>query len=310
MPIRGRTEPLIVRLRITSLRVPEILAHPDHLNSKMRTGTSSTGGPCEAPRQEGGAEVHDATKRFEIEILLKAGLPRGRVAELAGVSLRTVHRIRAEVEARSASSEATAGTPSPEAAAERVSASPPRGGPGRPSRSAAYREFVAAILEAEPGLKTLEVLRRARLAGYGGGKSALYELVRELRPRSVRPVARFEGVAGEFTQHDFGQVRLRWDGTGPAERVQFFCSRLKFSRYALVKLVADQRTETLVRAMAEHFEHLGGIPLLAVFDLASTAALKSDPKTGEVLEWNPVFADAAQRMGLGEGIVLQGAALP
>ena len=75
--------------------------------------------------------MHHAPKRFEIEILLKAGLPRGRVAELAEVSQRTVHRIRAEFEARSASSEATAGTSSPEAAAERVSASPPTGGPGR-----------------------------------------------------------------------------------------------------------------------------------------------------------------------------------
>ena len=43
--------------------------------------------------------MHHATKRLEIEILLKAGLPRRRVAE---VSLRTVHRIRAEFEARSA----------------------------------------------------------------------------------------------------------------------------------------------------------------------------------------------------------------
>ena len=36
-----------------------------------------------------------------------------------------------------------------------------------------------------------------------------------------------------------------------------------------------------------------------MFDRASSAALKSDPKTGEVLEWNPVFADVTQRMGLG-----------
>ena len=122
----------------------------------------------------------------------------------------------------------------------------------------------------------------------------------------VRRLARFEGVAGEFTQHNFGEVCLRWGGTGPDERVQFFYSRLKFSRYALIKLVADQRTETLVRSMAEHFEQIGGIPLLAVFARASTAALKSDPKTGEVLEWNPVFADAAQRMGLGVDVCWPG----
>ena len=243
--------------------------------------------------------MHDATKRFEIETLLKAGLAKAGVAEIAGVSLRTVHRVRADVEARSAETEGTdteAGTEAPPRPAE---ARPPGGGPGRPSKTADYRELVASILEAQPGLKTLEVLRRARLAGYRGGKTALYSLVRQLRPRAVRPICRFEGVAGEFTQHDFGEVRVRWRGTGQLERVQFFCSRLKFSRYALLVLVDNQRTETLVRSMAEHFEQLGGIPLLAVFDRPSTAALKSDPKTGEVLEWNPVFADATQRMGLG-----------
>ncbi len=45
--------------------------------------------------------MHDATKRFEIETLLKADLPKARVAEIAEVSVRTVHRVRAEIEARS-----------------------------------------------------------------------------------------------------------------------------------------------------------------------------------------------------------------
>lgn len=88
--------------------------------------------------------MHDAIKRFEIEILLKAGLPRGRVAEIAGVSLRTVHRVRAEVEAHSAEAAASA-EPTVQAAA-----SPSKGGLGRPSKVAAYRDLVAAVLEAEP----------------------------------------------------------------------------------------------------------------------------------------------------------------
>ena len=51
--------------------------------------------------------MHDATKRFEIETLLKAGLPKARVVEIAGVSVRTVHRVRAETEARSAETDGT-----------------------------------------------------------------------------------------------------------------------------------------------------------------------------------------------------------
>ena len=84
--------------------------------------------------------MHDATKRFEIETLLKAGLPKARVAENAEVSLRTVHRVRAEVKARSAETEGThteAGTEVPRR--------PPDGGPGRPSKTADYRQLVASI---------------------------------------------------------------------------------------------------------------------------------------------------------------------
>ena len=65
--------------------------------------------------------MHDATKRFEIETLLKAGLPTARVAESAWVSVRTVHRVRAETEARSAEVDGTdagTGTEAPSSPAE------------------------------------------------------------------------------------------------------------------------------------------------------------------------------------------------
>jgi hypothetical protein len=71
----------------------------------------------------------------------------------------------------------------------------------------------------------VELLRRAKLKGYDGGKSTLYELVKELRPERPerpRPVVRFEGLPGEFSQHDFGQVDVRFL-SGKLKRVHFFC---------------------------------------------------------------------------------------
>ena len=42
----------------------------------------------------------------------------------------------------------------------------------------------------------------------------------------VTPLVRFEGLAGEFSQHDFGEVEIRYqDGT--TEHVHFFASRLE-----------------------------------------------------------------------------------
>ena len=56
-----------------------------------------------------------------------------------------------------------------------------------------------------------------------------------VRPRHARVMMRFEGLPGEFSQHDFGQVRLRYlDGTHSV--VRFFGSRPKWSRWAAVDL--------------------------------------------------------------------------
>ena len=54
---------------------------------------------------------------------------------------------------------------------------------GRPSKIAQYQTQVAQWLREEPHLSSAEVLGRVRLAGYLGGKSALYKLVSRLRVR-------------------------------------------------------------------------------------------------------------------------------
>jgi hypothetical protein len=52
---------------------------------------------------------------------------------------------------------------------------------GRPSMVAQHAPQVTQWLREDPDLPGVEILRRVRLAGYRGGKSALYELVRRLR---------------------------------------------------------------------------------------------------------------------------------
>ena len=64
-----------------------------------------------------------------------------------------------------------------------VTAAPRPRGPGRPSTVAPYEPQVAQWLREDPDLSGVEILRRVRLAGYRGGKSALYELVKRLRVR-------------------------------------------------------------------------------------------------------------------------------
>jgi transposase len=220
-------------------------------------------------------------KRYEIEILLKAGHPKTEVARLAGVSARSVHRIAEE-------SSVVDVNDSAERAQRHI---------GRPSIVDDFRKSVLGILNEKADLPSREILRRVRAAGYRGGKTALYGLVASLRPKLVKPLVRFEGLPGEFSQHDFGQYAVEFVD-GSARRVHFFASRLKYSRSIRVSLVQDEAVESLVRALAEHLQSWGGRPLLCVFDRPKTIALKWQ-KNGEVTEWNSVFAYAALEMGLG-----------
>jgi transposase len=227
--------------------------------------------------------MHSLLKRHEVQVLRRAGLDRPKVEALTGVSVRSIRRIDEE---------------------EPITSLDPRVSdktrPGRPSKAEPFRAFVEAVLKGEPELMSLEILRRARIKGYAGGKTALYDLIALLRPPTQSPVVRFEGLPGEFSQHDFGHVDVRFlEGT--IKRVHFFASRLKYSRWAQVTLVEDESVESLVRPLVAHFEAMSGVPLVAVFDRPKTVVLKWN-KDGEVVEYNPTFA--AVMLDLGVGIEL------
>jgi transposase len=223
----------------------------------------------------------DMLKRHAIQVLRQAGHEQAEVARLVDVALRTVRRVDAEPDVTHIDN-----------ARERA-----RRAIGRPAKAEPFRSVIAEILAGEPDLLSVEILRRAKLKGYLGGKTALYGLISTLRPKTVRPLVRFEGLAGEFSQHDFGHVDVRFLA-GMEKRVHFFASRLKYSRWVEVTIVPDERAETLVRTFADHFAAIGGIPLLAVFDRPKTVALKW-MRDGQVTEWNPLFAGVALDLSLG-----------
>ena len=111
------------------------------------------------------------------------------------------------------------------------------------------------------------------------------------------PVVRFEGLPGEFSQHDFGHVDVAFVD-GRKKRVHFFASRLKYSRFAAVTLVDNETVETIVRNLARHFVAFGGLPLMAVFDWPRTIVKKAG-KGRAVEEYNAMFAQAIIDIGVG-----------
>jgi transposase len=219
--------------------------------------------------------------RHEIQVLLRAGHAQTDVASRAGVSIRTIRRVLAEEAVTQVDDHAERRTRSI----------------GRPSKATAYGGKVRAWLAETHDLPTQELLRRANEAGYTGHKTAFYALVAGVRPPRSTPVVRFEGLPGEFSQHDFGQVDVTFVD-GKKKRVHFFASRLKYSRYVAVTLVKNERVETIVRCLARDFTAFGGLPLMAVFDRPRTIVKKAG-KGRDVHEYNATFAQAIVDIGVG-----------
>lgn len=239
---------------------------------------AATAGPkewCEV------GEMIPVLTRHKVQVLLDAGFAQSDVAKRAGVSVASVKRIAGERQV----------TSTDDGAARRERRV------GRPSKAAAYSDKIVGWLADDPDLPTQELFRRAKEAGYAGHKSALYALVAGLRPPRATPVVRFEGLPGEFSQHDFGHVDVRFVD-GRKKRVHFFASRLKYSRFVAVTLVENERVETIVRCLVRDFVAFGGLPLMAVFDRPRTIVQKSG-KGRDVEQWNATFAQAMVDIGVG-----------
>jgi transposase len=171
---------------------------------------------------------------------------------------------------------------------------------GRPSKVSEYEELVKQWLE-EPRkpedslIKSLEIYTRLVGRGYEGGKTAVYELVRRLRPQEVKAaIVRFEGLPGEFSQHDFGQRRVTFaDGT--TKVIHFFASRLKYSRTIDVQIVENEQQETVVRCLLRAFERFGGVPLKCVFDNCKTVVERRETRADGFVRviWTSRFAQLA-----------------
>ena len=214
--------------------------------------------------------------RYAVQALLRAGVKARDVAREIGTSLRSVRRIARE-SLEPGPSDGEAGATSRPV--------------GRPRVTEAIGRRVRALLEDDPTILPGEVWRRLRDDGTPLGLSTVYRVLAAVRgtiPTDL--LVRFEGVAGEFAQFDFGEVHVRL----PADVtrvVHFAAYRLKYSRWVHVVLVPNERVEALVRALLESFLHAGpGVPLRVVFDNPKTVVLRHED--GRPV-WNATLAQVA-----------------
>lgn len=214
--------------------------------------------------------------RHAVHALLQSGQLTKDIARQLGVSQRTIQRIAKEPPVEQAD----------DAEARR------RRRVGRPAVPEEVRTRLKDLIVADPEAPPLEILRQLREEGTKLGESTLFRLEKEALPSEL--MVRFEGVAGEFAQFDFGQVDVRLLD-GRKKRIHFAAYRLKFSRWVWVVIVPDERIESLVRALLLCFEHAGGVPLQVVFDNAKTVVLGRDEHGRP--RWNQTLAQVALDYG-------------
>src|SRR3990172_7585135 len=212
--------------------------------------------------------------RHAVQEMRRAGVSARVIAKQYGVSVRTVRRIGREPPV----------TDGGEPAARQAR------GIGRPGVTVGLRERVAALVGDDREMPPGEIGRRLRGGGTPLGLSTLYRVLREVRATlPAELLVRFEGVAGEFAQFDFGEASVRLvDGTRRV--VHFAAYRLKYSRWIHVVLVPNERVEALIRSLLAGFEAGGGVPLRVVFDNPKTVVLRYED--GRPV-WNATLAQVA-----------------
>lgn len=218
--------------------------------------------------------------RHAVQALLKAGHASHKIAQQFGVSQRSIQRIAKEP---------------PIETLDEVESPPGRA--GRPGVAGRVRVRLRQLMEEDPQAPPMEYLRLLRAEGIELGESTFYRLFRHERGKlPVELMVRFEGVAGEFAQFDFGEVDIRLLPDGKKRRIHFAAYRLKYSRWVWVEVVPDERVESLVRALLNAFEHSGGVPLRVVFDRPKTVVVGYQDGSKRPI-WHQTLAHAVVDLG-------------
>jgi transposase len=212
--------------------------------------------------------------RHAVQALVRAKVTAREIAEQLKVSVRTIRRIVRE-------GEVATGDDAAARSARQV---------GRPQVTEAVRVRVHALLLEDPERPPGEIWRLLKEDGTPLGLSTVYRVLTAVR--ATIPTAlqvRFEGVAGEFAQFDFGHVSVRLTD-GSRRTVHFAAYRLKYSRWIHVAMVQNERVEALIRSLLDSFAASGGVPLRVVFDNPRTVVVRHEE--GRPV-WNVVLAPVA-----------------
>jgi transposase len=150
---------------------------------------------------------------------------------------------------------------------------------GRPSKLAAFMNFLGERVTAFPELSAARLTREIRQLGYEGAYTAVKRYLAVIRPENgPRPYeVRFETPPGVQAQVDFARFVVDF-ADNPATRriVWLFSLVLGHSRFIFARYVLHQDLQTLLRCHMQAFDALGGVPIEILYDRMKTAVTGED----------------------------------
>jgi transposase len=164
-----------------------------------------------------------------------------------------------------------------------ASPEPPSYGPRakRPSKLDAFVGAVAELLVGEPTLSGVRIREELEGLGYVGGKTILYDLLRELRPRFLPPPRSFQRTRyrpGELAQFDLCEPRSEIAvGWGQTRRGYVVTCELPYSRAFAGALVFSKEFSDIAYGMARCLARLGALPDRLVWDREGAIAPRGRP---------------------------------
>jgi transposase len=161
---------------------------------------------------------------------------------------------------------------------------PPCYGP-RPKRQSKLDPFLPVIeelLDEEPSLSGVRIREELERLGFEGSKTIVDDLLRELRPRYLKPRAfqRTRYRPGELAQFDLCEPRAEIPvGHGQARRGYLVTCELPYSRAFAAALVFSKEFADVAFGMSRCLTRLGALPQKLVWDREGAIAPKGRPTT-------------------------------
>jgi len=150
---------------------------------------------------------------------------------------------------------------------------------GRPSKLAAYLDFLRERVTAFPDLSAARLTREIRELGYAGAYTAVKRYLAAIRPEhGPKPYeVRFETPPGVQAQVDFARFVVAFaDDPATSRIVWLFSLVLGHSRFIFARYVLHQDLQTLLRCHIQAFAALGGVPIEILYDRMKTAVTGED----------------------------------